>query len=132
MNENTQNQQSSIVVSPETDALVEQAQAIAEQDADLKQETKALVEAIKKRAQAEIQAAEELTREAYLSAVRRAKEAIAQTQLIAPDRIEQSVQRIQRETQQNWQSIVNEIHQLGDRLGDAAKAAWAALTRSKS
>jgi hypothetical protein len=48
MNENTQNQQSSIVVSPETDTLVEQE--MAGQDADLKQETKALVEAIKKRA----------------------------------------------------------------------------------
>jgi len=130
MNENTQNQQSSIVVSPETDTLVEQE--MAGQDADLKQETKALVEAIKKRAQAEIQAAEELTREAYLSAVRRAKEAIAQTQLIAPDRIERSVQLIQQEAQKNWQSIVNEIHQLGDRLADAAKAASAALTRSQS
>lgn len=130
MNENTQNQQSSIVVSPETDTLVEQE--MAGQDADLKQETKALVEAIKKRAQAEIQPAEDLTHEAYLSAVRRAREAIEETRLIDPDRIERSVQLIQQEAQKNWQSIVNEIHQLGDRLADAAFAASAALTRSKS
>ncbi|MGC8713346.1 MAG: hypothetical protein ACP5RH_13245 [Leptodesmis sp.] len=45
MEEANQNQSSKIIISPETDAFVEQA--MADQTADLKQETKALIEAIK-------------------------------------------------------------------------------------
>jgi hypothetical protein len=119
-----------IAISPETDALVEQE--MAGQDADLKQETKALIEAIKKRAQSEIQTAQELTREAYLAAVRRAREAIEETKLIDPDRLEQSVQLIHQEAQKNWQSIFDEIQRLGDRLTEAAKTAWTVLTQTKS
>jgi hypothetical protein len=130
MKEATNNSSSDMIISPETDALVERE--MANQSADLKQETKALIEAIKKRAQSEVQAAQDLTREAYLAAVRRAREAIEQTKLIDPDRIEQSVQLIQQEAQKNWQSIVDEIHRLGDRLSEAAKAAWNALTQPKS
>ncbi len=130
MEEANQNQSSKIIISPETDALVEQE--MADQNAALSQETKALIEAIKKRAQSEIQAAQDLTREGYLNAVRQAREAIEQTQLIDPDRIEQSVQLIQQEAQKNWQSITDEIHHLGDRLSEAAKAAWNALTQPKS
>jgi len=130
MEEVDQNQSSKTIISPETDALVEQA--MADQTADLKQETKALIEAIKKRAQAEIQAAQDLTRESYLSAVRQARATIEQTQLIDPDLIEQSVQLIQQEAQKNWQSVTDEIHYLGDRLSEAAKAAWNVLTQPKS
>jgi hypothetical protein len=130
MEEANQNQSSKIIISAETDALVEQA--MADQTADLKQETKALIEAIKKRAQSEIQTAQDLTRESYLNAVRQAREAIEQTQLIDPDRIEQSVQLIQQEAQKNWQSVIDEIHDLGDRLSEAAKAAWNVLTQPKS
>jgi hypothetical protein len=117
-----------ITISPETDALVEQE--MSGQNADLKQETKALIEAIKKRAQSEIQTAQDLTREAYLAAVRRARKAVEETKLIDPDRLEQSVQLIQQEAQKNWQSVFDEIQRLGDRLTEAAKAAWNALTRS--
>jgi gas vesicle protein len=130
MNEINQTTSSDIVISPETDALVEQE--MTGQNADLKEETKALIEAIKKRAQSEIQTAQDLTREGYLSAVRQAREAIEQTQLIDPDRIEHSVQLIQEEAQKNWQSIMDEIQNLGDRLSEAAKAAWNALTQPKS
>ncbi|OKH14957.1 hypothetical protein NIES592_08775 [Fischerella major NIES-592] len=119
-----------ITISPETDALVEQE--MAGQNADIKQETKALIEAIKKRAQSEIHTAQDLTREAYLTAVRRARETIEETKLIDPDRLEQSVQLIQQEAQKNWQSINDEIQRLGDRLTEAAKAAWNALTQPKS
>jgi hypothetical protein len=119
-----------MTISPETNALVEQE--MAGQNADIKQETKALIEAIKKRAQSEIQAAQELTREAYLAAVRRAREAIEETKLIDPDRLEQSVQLIQQEAQKNWQSIADEIQHFGDRLSEAAKTAWAVLTQAES
>ncbi|PMB00694.1 hypothetical protein CEN50_02130 [Fischerella thermalis CCMEE 5268] len=119
-----------MTISPETDALVEQE--MAGQNADIKQETKALIEAIKKRAQSEIHTAQDLTREAYLTAVRRARETIEETKLIDPDRLEQSVQLIQQEAQKNWHSITDEIQRLGDRLTEAAKAAWNVLTQPKS
>lgn len=114
-----------VPVSPETDALVEQEMA-GESD-QIKEETKALIEAIKKRAQSEIKNAQTLTKDAYLNAVRRAREAIEQNQLLDPKRIEHSVEMIQRDTQENWQKTVDEMAALGDRLQEAAQVAWETL-----
>ncbi len=95
---------------------------------DVRKETKALIDAIKMRAQAEAQSAGTLTRETYLNAVRRVRESVEGNHLIERDRIEQSFEMIQREADKNWQSIVKEASELGDRLADAAKAAWDTLT----
>lgn len=113
-------------VAPQTNDLVE-AEMAGESD-DLKSETKALIDALKLRAQAEAQSAGTLTREAYLNAVRRARETIEGNQLIERDRIEYSMYFIQKEAEKNWQSVVKEVSDLGDRLTDAAKAAWEVLT----
>ena len=122
-NQNPQTQETDIVhVSPETNALVEQEMG-GEND-QLKQETKALVEAIKKRAQSEIDNAQTITQDAYLNAVRSAREAIEQNNLLDPKRIEHSVEMIQRDAQENWQKTVDEITALGDRLQEAAQVAW--------
>ena len=93
----------------------------------IKEETKALIEAIKKRAQSEIKNAQTLTKDAYLNAVRRAREAIELHQLLDPKRIEHSVEMIQRDTQENWQKTVDEMAALGDRLQEAAQVAWETL-----
>jgi hypothetical protein len=125
MTENKNNpdtEETTIVVSSETDALVEQEME-GESD-QLKAETKALVEAIKKRAQSEIKNAQTITQEAYINAVRTAKEAIEKNQILDPKRIEHSVEMIQQDTQKNWQKTVDEITALGDRLQEAAQAAW--------
>ena len=111
-----------VPVSPETDALVEKE--MAGQDEQIKAETKALVEAIKKRAQSEIENAQTLTQDAYLNAVRSAREAIEQNKLLDPKRIEHSVELIQRDAQENWQKIADEITDLGNRLQEAAQVAW--------
>ena len=111
-----------VPVSPETDALVEKEMA-GESD-QIKAETKALVEAIRKRAQSEIENAQTLTQDAYLNAVRSAREAIEKNKLLDPKRIEHSVEMIQRDAQENWQKTVDEISALGDRLQEAAQAAW--------
>ena len=111
-----------VPVSPETNALVEQEMA-GESD-QLKTETKALVDAIKKRAQSEIENAQTLTQDAYLNAVRSAREAIEQNQLLDPKRIEHSVEMIQRDAQENWQKTVDEMSAIGDRLQEAAQVAW--------
>lgn len=117
-----------VVVDPNANALVE-TQTHPE-DA-VKQETKALIEAIKRRAQAEVQAAGDLTRETYLNAVRQTREAIEQTKIIDPDRIEQSVQHVQQEAEKSWNTVLGEIESFGTRLSDAAKAAWDTLTGPK-
>ena len=122
-NNNPQTQETDLVhVSPETDALVEQEMA-GESDR-LKEETKALVEAIRKRAQSEIENAQTITQDAYLNAVRSAREAIEQNSLLDPQRIEHSVEMIQKDARENWQKTVDEISALGDRLQEAAQVAW--------
>lgn len=114
-----------VPVSPETDALVEKEMA-GETDA-VKDETKALVEAIRRRAQSEIENAQTLTQDAYLNAVRSAKETLEQNELLNPKRIEHSVEMIQRDAQENWQKTLDEISSFGDRLQAAAQAAWDVL-----
>jgi seryl-tRNA synthetase len=101
---------------------------MAGESEDLKSETKALIDALKKRAQTEAQSAGTLTREAYLTAVRRARETIEHNQLIERDRIEHSFELIKKEAEKNWESVIKEVAEVGDRLADAAKAAWEALT----
>lgn len=90
----------------------------------IKQETKALVEAIKKRTQSEIENAQSITQDAYLNAVRSTREAIEHNKLLDPQRIEHSVEIIQKEAQENWQKIADEIADLGNRLQEAAQVAW--------
>ncbi|MBE9045268.1 hypothetical protein IQ255_12825 [Pleurocapsales cyanobacterium LEGE 10410] len=122
-NNTPDNKETDIVhVSPETNALVEKE--MEGQDEQIKKETKALVEAIKKRAQSEIENAQTLSQDAYLNAVRNAREALEQNELLNPKRIEHSVEMIQRDAQENWQKTVDEITALGDRLQEAAQVAW--------
>lgn len=135
MTEQTPSTETTIVeVTPQTEALVNKEMA-GESD-DLKRETKALIDAIKKRAQAEAVAATEtaqsvgtMTRDAYLDAVRKATETLEQNQLLFErDRVEYSIKLIQMEAEKNWESILNEVKEWGDRLSEAAKAAWEKLT----
>ena len=119
-----------VPISPETNALVEKEMA-GESDRAIA-ETKALVEAIRKRAQSEIENAQTLTQDAYLNAVRSAREAVEQNELLNPKRIEHSVEMIQRDAQENWQKTVDEITALGDRLQEAAQTAWDILMGNDS
>ena len=88
-----------------------------------------VVDAIKMRAQSQVQGAGEVSREAYLKAVRQAREAVEQNKFIERDRIEQAVDQIQKESEKNWHVVVGEIESIGSRLTDASKSAWTALTK---
>jgi hypothetical protein len=121
-NNNPEIESSIVPVSPETDALVEK-EMVGESDV-LKAETKALVEAIRRRAQSEIENAQTLTQDAYLNAVRTARDAVENNSLLDPKRIEYSVEMIQRDAMENWQKTLDEIAALGDRLQEAARVAW--------
>ncbi|MEZ2320831.1 MAG: hypothetical protein ACBR15_17720 [Microcoleus sp.] len=88
-----------------------------------------VVDAIKTRAQSQVQDAGVVSREAYLKAVRQAREAVEQNKLIERDRIEQAVDQIQKQTEKNWHVVVGEIESIGSRLTDASKSAFQALTK---
>ncbi|MEB3338781.1 MAG: hypothetical protein VKJ46_15030 [Leptolyngbyaceae bacterium] len=119
-----------VEVNPQPTALVETERQ--EEMNELQRETTALIEAIRKRAQSEMQSAGELSREAYLNAVRKARENIEQTKLIDPAQIEHSWEVLQQEADKNWHYILGEVESLGDRIADAAKAAWSRLMASPS
>ncbi|MCC3416541.1 MAG: hypothetical protein JGK28_00830 [Microcoleus sp. PH2017_07_MST_O_A] len=87
-----------------------------------------VVDAIKTRAQAQVQDAGEVSREAYLKAVRQAREAVEQNKLVERDRIDQAVDHIHKETEKNWHVVVGEIESIGARLKETAKSAWNSLT----
>jgi hypothetical protein len=111
---------------PEMQALVKQEMPHTSED--LQKETMELIEAIKRRAQSEAQGAGELTRDTYLSAVRHIREAIEHDKLFDKERIERSFNLLQMDAEKNWESILKEVAAFGDRLADAAKAAWDTLT----
>lgn len=115
-----------VEVSEDTKALVNQN--MPNESDQLKNETMALIEAIKRRAQSEAKGAGELTRDTYLTAVRQAREAVEQNKLFDPEQIEYSFKLLQMDAEKNWEAIVKEVSTFGDRLADAAKAAWEALT----
>ncbi len=119
-----------VEIIPQSNELVERE--MSQESDEVKLETKALIEAIKARAQTEAQSAGTLTRETYLNAVRRARETIEANQLIERDRIEQSFDSIQKEVEKNFQSILKEFSEFSDRLADAAKAAWEAFNAPRS
>ncbi|GAB4135125.1 MAG: hypothetical protein Fur0046_07600 [Cyanobacteria bacterium J069] len=99
---------------------------------EIQRETKALIDAITHRAQAEAHSAGEFTRETYLKVVRQAREAVEQNQLFKPDELEQSIDSIQKEAEKNWNALVTEVNELGDRLSEAAKAAWEKLMQDQA
>ncbi|MBV6623670.1 MAG: hypothetical protein KI793_12170 [Rivularia sp. (in: Bacteria)] len=115
-----------VEISPQTTEMVESQ--MPGETKEVKDETAALIEAIKRRAQVEAQSAGTLTRETYLSAVRQARETIEQNQLIERARIENAFEMVQNEATKNFESIIAEVQELGDRLQAAAQAAWDVLT----
>jgi len=97
-------------------------------DDQLKQETQDLIKAIQTKAFSEAQKAGEFARDNYLEAVRKAREEVENLNLFEPDRIDEAIKGIQSEVEKDWGAIAKEVTTLGDRLNEAAKAAWDVLT----
>lgn len=111
-----------VEVSSQTDELVETEMA-GETD-ELKRETKALIEALRRRAQAEAESAGKLTRDTYLNAVRKAREAIEGEKIIERDRLEYFWVVFQEETERNWHLMMKEFVDFSSRLQNAVKVGW--------
>jgi PHD/YefM family antitoxin component YafN of YafNO toxin-antitoxin module len=131
-----ENRQALVHISAETHALVETE--LADEPDEVKDAVKHLIEAIKRRAQVEAKVAGEMTRETYLAAVKKARQLIEEKQLKPPfgkeipveeyrDRLEKSIELIENEAKKNWDSVTKEAKHFGDKLADAAKAAWEVL-----
>lgn len=114
-----------VEVSPETKAIVDREMPDATEQ--VKQETMALFEAIKRRAQAEIQGASKFTTDTYLSAVEQARDAVEQQRVMDPERIAYTIKLMEMDARQNWDNIVKEMSDLGDRLSQAAQETWDSL-----
>ncbi|BAZ69105.1 hypothetical protein NIES4106_38760 [Fischerella sp. NIES-4106] len=130
MNSNNEENLVVVRVSSQTEEIVETEMA-GETD-EVKGETKALIEAIKRRAQSEAESAGTLTRETYLNAVRQARQAIEGDKLIERDRIEHSWLVLQQEAEKNWHLMLKQVEEFGDRCQDAAKAAWDTFNAPRS
>lgn len=114
-----------VEISPQTEELVETEMA-GETD-ELKRETKALIEALRRRAQSEAESAGKLTRETYLNAVRKAREAIEKEKIIERDRLEYFWSVFQEETERNWHLMMKEFVDFSNRFQNAVKAGWEAF-----
>lgn len=111
-----------VEISSQTDKLVETE--MANESDEVKRETKALIEALKRRAQAEADSAGTLTRETYLKAVRQARELVEGRKLMQRDRLEDSWAIIQDEVERNWHLLMKDLVDFNFRLQKAAIAAW--------
>ncbi|MCG8365608.1 MAG: hypothetical protein MJA27_20035 [Pseudanabaenales cyanobacterium] len=119
-------------VSEETKALVEQK--MADQPDEIKQKMAELVDLIKQRAEAELQEAGVITREAYAKAIGNAKETLGKTQAFFEEQeksLEQSIQDLTAKTNEKWDAFVADVKQMSDRFDSAVEAAWKSLTESE-
>ncbi|QLE57624.1 hypothetical protein [Nostoc sp. TCL26-01] len=114
-----------VEISSQTNEIVETEMA-GETD-EVKRETKALIEALRRRAQAEAESAGTLTRETYLNAVRKARETIEGEKIIERDRLEYFWAVFKDETERNWHLMMKDFTDLSVRVQNAAKAAWEAF-----
>ena len=119
-----------VEVSKETQDLVQKGMPDATNE--VKEQTMALVEAIRTKAQSEAQKAGDFTREKYLEAVKSAQADIEKLNLFDPERIEKSINLMKNEVEKDWDSIVKQAQEIGERLSEAAKKAWEILTEPKS
>ena len=94
----------------------------------IRDETLDLFNAIRSKAQWEAQKAGEFAREVYLDAVRRAKTEVENLELFDPKPIENAFLQAQDEVEKDWDAVVKQVTDVGDRLNEAAKAAWEKLT----
>ncbi|MDF5710851.1 MAG: hypothetical protein PUP90_25055 [Nostoc sp. S4] len=113
-----------VEISSQSDELVE-IELAGESD-EVKRETKALIEALKRRAQTEADSTGTLTRETYLKSVRQARELIEQRKIMEDDRVqlENAWAVIQDEAQRNWHLVMKELVDFNFRLQKAARVAW--------
>ncbi|WP_272120591.1 MULTISPECIES: hypothetical protein [Spirulina] len=116
-------------VSPETKALVEDK--MPQESDEIKHHVMALIDAIKKQAQTQIEAAGDVTRDVYVTAMRQAQDTLKNTGLLLDDQrenLDHSIEGLENTAAKNWELLVNDMQKFGDRVDRAVNAAWQILT----
>lgn len=116
-------------VSPETKALVEDK--MPQESDEIKYHVMALIEAIKKQAQTQIETAGDMTRDVYVTAMRQAQDTLKNTGLLLDDQrenLDHSIEGLENTAAKNWELLVSDMQKFGDRVDRAVNAAWQILT----
>ncbi|KDR55254.1 MULTISPECIES: hypothetical protein [Oscillatoriales] len=124
---------------PKDSAIVEQNQdsSLVPQDDttpsppsldELQKETQELMDAIRRLAISEMQAAGDFSREAYIRSVRNARTTLERFQGVTKEQMEMSVKTIESEAEKNWKGVLEEMNEWSNRIWKAAQAAWDVLT----
>ncbi|AFY32952.1 hypothetical protein [Calothrix sp. PCC 7507] len=119
-----------VEISSQTDAIVETE--MADETDEVKRETKALIAALKKRAQSEAESAGTISRETYLNIVRQARETIEGKKILQGDRLEYTWAVVQDEAEKNWYLLMKEVTEFSGRVQKAVKAGWEAFNEPHS
>ncbi|MEM9540636.1 MAG: hypothetical protein AAGA60_14175 [Cyanobacteria bacterium P01_E01_bin.42] len=132
-NEAQQPETSAVEVSEETKALVENK--MPEESDEIKYHTMALIEAIKKQAQASLESAGEIGRENYVNTMRQAQSTLKNTGLLFDEQwesLESTIQGVEDTATKNWESLLGDIKKWGDRVDRAVNEAWKILTEPET
>lgn len=117
-------------VSEETQALVNQK--MANESDEIKQKAGELVDLIKKRAESELSAADQITRETYHQAISQAKATLNKTETFFQeqgDALDQSLKDLNDDANRKWDTFVAELKGMSDRFDKAVNSAWDALVK---
>ncbi len=120
-------------VSAETKALVEDN--MPQESDEIKYHVMALIEAIKKQSQSQIETAGDMTREVYVSAMRQAQETLKNTGLLLEhqrENLDGSISSLEDTAAQKWEEIVSDMQKFGDRFDRAVNTAWQILTEPET
>lgn len=95
---------------------------------EVQKETLELMDAIRRLAISEMQAAGDFSMEAYVRSVRNARATLERFQGVTREQMEMSVRTIESEAEKNWKGVLEEINEWSNRIWKAAQAAWDVLT----
>lgn len=116
-------------VSAETKALVEQR--MANETDEVRHHMMALIEAIKKQAETQIESTGNVARDAYIEAIRQAQTTLEKTGSFFTDQsaaLGKTVTEVEDQATDRWESLLTDMQKVGNRFERVINAAWTALT----
>ncbi|MBP0018553.1 MAG: hypothetical protein J7647_13510 [Cyanobacteria bacterium SBLK] len=128
-NEAQQPETQTVEVSEETKTLVENK--MPEESDEIKYHTMALIEAIKKQAQASLESAGEIGRDNYVNTMRQAQTTLKNTGLLFDEQwesLDKTIQGLEDTATKNWESLLSDMKKWGDRVDRAVNEAWKILS----
>ncbi|MCG9886391.1 MAG: hypothetical protein MH825_12630 [Cyanobacteria bacterium] len=116
-------------VSAETKALVEQR--MPHETDEVRYHMMALIEAIKKQAETQIESTGNVARDAYVEAIRQAQATLEKTGGFFNDQslaLGKTVAEVEDQATDRWETLLTDVQKVGNRFERVINAAWTALT----